>query len=1125
MDETGPANSPVPEGVEGSRGEKPPAPAGVGELRDPAPPAVTLSGGSAAPPAPIDERAPLTQPSRREPSGAFLSHLQSLRELQITLSQEGRPEAILIEGTTGTVEIVGADCAVALVEPSNGLAPLRFGWIEGRHMAQHEIAVVSRRLDEAIEKVRSGQTTRVVLGAGVEAGEATPTAAGAANGSHDPGRMPRFGATLVLGISAAMGSRGALVLARHEPVPFSREQALLADILSSLMAIQVERALRATDARRASERLQEECLVASRRLQETSQELAALNAIAAAASPSLDLDRQIEASLRKALEVTGFKVGAISLVEDAGGSEVLRYARGVGDPAFLELAQARPLGRGEGVAGGVWAVGEPLAFADLSEASYPEGCAEELGALRRSGYRALACVPLRARGRIIGTMQLLSSDARPELSGRPSMAQAIAGQIAIVIQNARLLSELMRHSLELEAEVEKATVDLGHRDQVLEGVLASVQAASRSTDLREVAEEALARALAIVGMEAGAVHLVEPGTRSLQLKAQHGLSQRALDELGPRVGRSIIGRTFETGEPQVCMGAPADVLDAETRLRVQAAVPLRALSGIHGVLSVAGTDDRVLRGPETRALRALGELLGLSVENARAFQQTGRPPKPAADLPAQLVLAQKMESVGTLAGGIAHEFNNILGAILGYASHIESLTTSDNPIHRQALTIGQQARRAAELTQQLLAFAWGGQYTLEPVDMNQAIADTVSLLSKSVDPRIGIEVRTDADLPAVEADTGQMQQVLANVAVNAAEAMPEGGKITFETRVAHLDEAFARSHPDVAPGDFVEVVIGDTGVGMPPDVADRVFEPFFTTKTDGDATGLGLSVVYGIVKNHRGHVALTSTPGLGTTVRIYLPVFSRSLRSGASPAAVTSSTPPAPAGARAAPPRRPLIPHPFQSVSVVPESERRRDRAPRPGEATPLVGADRTTPPPTETRPAAPPPAPRGAVATTETARPMATPASTPVLPLPLPGPAPRKPAAGHAAAKTPARGRILVVDDEAAIREMARDILESNGYEVVLATDGVDALEVYRNEWGRIDLVLLDMVMPRMGGLETFRRIAGMDRSLRVLLCSGYADNDKAQRALKEGALGLLSKPFTMTELLGRIDKLIARR
>ena len=140
--------------------------------------------------------------------------------------------------------------------------------------------------------------------------------------------------------------------------------------------------------------------------------------------------------------------------------------------------------------------------------------------------------------------------------------------------------------------------------------------------------------------------------------------------------------------------------------------------------------------------------------------------------------------------------------------------------------------------------------------MNQVIADTVSFLSKSIDPRIVMETRPDPDLPLVEADAGQMQQVLVNVAVNAAEAMPEGGRITFETRVAHLDQGHAPARPDLETGDYVEVVIGDTGAGIPPEVADRVFEPFFTTKTDGDATGLGLSVVYGIVKNHRGTLEL-----------------------------------------------------------------------------------------------------------------------------------------------------------------------------------------------------------------------------------------------------------------------------
>jgi len=124
-----------------------------------------------------------------------------------------------------------------------------------------------------------------------------------------------------------------------------------------------------------------------------------------------------------------------------------------------------------------------------------------------------------------------------------------------------------------------------------------------------------------------------------------------------------------------------------------------------------------------------------------------------------------------------------------------------------------------------------------------------------------------------------------------------------------------------------------------------------------------------------------------------------------------------------------------------------------------------------------------------------------------------------------PAKGRILVIDDEGAIREMARDILESGGYEVVTAVDGVDALELYREEWGRIDLVLLDMVMPRMGGLETYRRLLGMDRTVRVLLCTGFADHEKTQKALKEGAVGLLQKPFTMTELLGKIARVLARK
>ncbi|MBI1951423.1 MAG: response regulator, partial [Acidobacteria bacterium] len=581
---------------------------------------------------------------------------------------------------------------------------------------------------------------------------------------------------------------------------------------------------------------------------------------------------------------------------------------------------------------------------------------------------------------------------------------------------------------------------------------------------------------------------------------------------------------------------------------------LRALSGVHGILAVARADDRLLGEAEALALTALGELLGLSVENARAFEKAPPPGASQAGLLPQLVQAQKMESIGTLAGGIAHEFNNILASILGYASHIESLTTSDNPIQREAATIARQARRAAELTQQMVAFARGGQYSLEPVDLNRSIAETVSLLSKSIDPRIVVEVRPDPDLPCVEADTGQIQQVLMNVAVNAAEAMPEGGRITFETRVAHLDQGYVRSQPGLAPGDYVEVVVGDTGAGMSIDVADRAFEPFFTTKTSGKGTGLGLSVVYGIVRNHKGHISIGSTPGLGTTVRVYLPALGRGPGRGSPPAGIPDSSPESGAvpqhPATPSPARTPVPAHPFESISVF-EPDRRRPPAPdRPHErqepppdwgvdeglssCSPSAALSESAAAATELD-AAPVPAPPAALASPAAPQapvafppPAATPAAPPVSVAPPAPDAP--PAAGEApikptaAGRGPARARILVVDDELTIREMTRDILESNGCEVVLATDGVDALDVYRREWGRLDLVLLDMVMPRMGGLETFRRLIGMDRGARVLLCSGYADNDKAQRALKEGALGLLPKPFTMTELFSRIDRILAR-
>jgi signal transduction histidine kinase len=1059
---------------------------------------------------------------------SFLAHLDSLKEIMNTLALEGREEGILREGTTGIVEIVGADCAIAVIDPMNGSTGLRFGWLEGRHMAAHEIEVVHRSLRDAIARVREGRQQRVVLAGGVDPGDEPASAPAAAAPARDPAtamadpvagfRPPRFGAAMILDVAPGAGRRGVLILARHEPQPFGREDALLAEILAAQMAIQIDRARKANDARRISDRLAQEVDEATRGLRERNRELSALNAIAAVAGPSLEPDRQVDVALRKAMEITRHSLGVLHLVEEDGGGEVLRLLRGVGDAACLDRLKPRLLKRGDGAPGRAWEKDEPVVVADLTAdpGPFPVLDPEERDALRRGGCRSVICVPVRGRSATLGTLLLAADDSRRHADAEIGLAQAIGDQVAVVLQNARLISDVMHYSLELEARLQQKDAEIQRRRAEADLVRAVVEAGSGHAELRPLLEDGLGRIVALLGdeaegqtaagvgaprgrVQAGLVHVIDPATRALQLRAQRGLLPEALTAVGVLpVGRTLIGRVFESGEPlaaEPCAGAPRDADDRldVTGLRILAAVPLRTAAGVHGVLSVAGRTAEAFDPDDLALLAGLGRLLGIAVENRRAYRDAAAPPpdRPDVELSPALMNAQKLESIGTLAGGIAHEFNNILGAILGYASHIRSLAATDNPIHRQAVVIEQQAVRAADLTRQLLAFARGGQYTLERVDLNQVVADTTSFLRKSVDPRIAVEIRSDPDLPLVEADAGQLKQAVLNVAVNAVDALSEGGRITFETRVAHLDQRFVQACPGLAPGDYVEVVVGDTGVGMPPEIADRAFEPFFTTKPGGKGTGLGLSVVYGIVRNHGGHVTLESTPGLGTTLRIYLPVAARG-----------RARPPAP---------------PTPEMEVAGALDRIAPRAREAAPALPLHQEDgaRPVPPPGEERglPVSPPPAATPAA----TAPPEATPAAA--APAPDPGPAPGRDTAAPAADGRP---RIMVVDDEIAIREMMRDILESSGYSVVTAANGVEALEVYRQEWGRVALVLMDMVMPKMSGLETFRRILGMDRGARVLLCSGYADNAQAQQGIREGAVGFFPKPFTMSELLTRVRRVL---
>ena len=246
---------------------------------------------------------------------------------------------------------------------------------------------------------------------------------------------------------------------------------------------------------------------------------------------------------------------------------------------------------------------------------------------------------------------------------------------------------------------------------------------------------------------------------------------------------------------------------------------------------------------------------------------------------ARLQQSERLESLGQLAGGIAHDFNNLLAVILNYAEFVAAETADMPEVRADVEQIEAAAERAVTLTRQLLIF--GRREVIEPeaLELNAIVADIENLLSRSIGEHIELRVDASANLPRIRADRGQVEQVLLNLAVNARDAMPNGGTLTIETSLAELDEGYSRIHPRVSPGHYVELEVSDTGSGMSAEVSTHIFEPFFTTKPEGHGTGLGLSSVYGIVTQGGGSLSVYSEEGMGTTFRLYFPVTDQPLTS------------------------------------------------------------------------------------------------------------------------------------------------------------------------------------------------------------------------------------------------------
>jgi PAS domain S-box-containing protein len=240
----------------------------------------------------------------------------------------------------------------------------------------------------------------------------------------------------------------------------------------------------------------------------------------------------------------------------------------------------------------------------------------------------------------------------------------------------------------------------------------------------------------------------------------------------------------------------------------------------------------------------------------------------------QLLQAQKMESIGTLAGGIAHDFNNLLGGILGYATYAKKRMSPNNPLYHSLQNIQRSAEQAAELIEQLLGFARKGKYQVKRINCNALVQNLIQFLKRTIDKKISLKVQLDPQLKLIEGDENQLQQSLINICLNARDAMPGGGTLTITTANYHPGQDFSLRQWGRPEGEYISLTLSDTGIGIAPEIQSQIFEPFFTTKEPGRGTGLGLSMVYGIIHNHGGFIEVKSQPDQGTTFQLILPALS-----------------------------------------------------------------------------------------------------------------------------------------------------------------------------------------------------------------------------------------------------------
>jgi PAS domain S-box-containing protein len=671
---------------------------------------------------------------------------------------------------------------------------------------------------------------------------------------------------------------------------------------------------------------------------------------------SLDLETVLRRVAEAARELCGSDGAVIGLRIPESDAVFLRYWTA---SWYDELARTR-VEPGQGLGGQVLLTRRPVrTSAYLEDPAISDHHHERI---RRLGIRAKMAVPVLIDDRVEGLLYVDNRSARPFTDQDESILVRLAAQAALAIRNAQLFADeqIARGTAE---RLVRALRESQERFQFV------ARATNDAVWDRDLVSEALWWNEGIQTLFGYKPEQVGPDATWWHETIHPEDRDRVIADIHAAIDRG------------------AESWSAEYRYR-------RA----DGSFALVFDRGYVLRDADGRATRMIGAMMDITQRK---------------QLEDELRQALKMEAVGRLAGGVAHDFNNLLTIITGRSYLLMGRLKADDPARRSVELIQKTADRAAALTRQLLAFSRKQVLQRKILDLNTTVAEISTMLRRLIGEDVDLLLTLGPGAGRVNADPGQLEQVLLNLAVNARDAMPRGGTLGVETDVVHLD-AIPTDRPDaLPPGPYAVLRVMDTGVGMDAATQARIFEPFFTTKEPGKGTGLGLSTVHGVVRQHGGAVHVRSVVGGGTTFEIYLP-----------------------------------------QVEAAPDTG----------------GADEV-----------------GA-----------------------------RPATGHET--------ILLVEDEDDVRALAREVLERQGYTVREAGDGAQALALYETEGSRIDLILTDVVMPRMSGRELVDRVRATRPPMPVLYMSGYTEDAILRHGVRDSSLPLLGKPFTPADLIRKVREVLDR-